>query len=60
MVMKSASTRCCCRSDAGGASIFFGFARGISPLPPLGAVQTTLIGGLAAAAAFGIAKLIGH
>jgi len=40
----------------------FGYVKGhFTGLPPLrGAVQTTLIGGLAAGAAFGIAKLIGH
>ncbi len=40
----------------------FGYVKGhFTGLPPLrGAIQTTLIGGLAAGAAFGIARLIGH
>ena len=40
----------------------FGYVKGhFTGLPPLrGAVQTTLIGGVAAGAAFAIAKLIGH
>src|SRR5229473_1740958 len=40
----------------------FGYVKGrFTGLPPMrGAIQTTLIGGLAAGAAFGIAKLIGH
>jgi VIT1/CCC1 family predicted Fe2+/Mn2+ transporter len=44
------------------ALFVFGYVKGhFTGLPPLrGAVQTTLIGGLAAGAAFGIAKLIGH
>src|SRR5438552_13089893 len=44
------------------ALFVFGYVKGhYTGLPPLrGAVQTTLIGGAAAAAAFSIAKLIGH
>jgi len=44
------------------ALFVFGYVKGhFTGLPPLrGAVQTTLIGGLAASAAFAIAKLIGH
>jgi VIT1/CCC1 family predicted Fe2+/Mn2+ transporter len=44
------------------ALFVFGYVKGrFTGLPPLrGAVQTTLIGGLAAGAAFLIAKLIGH
>ena len=44
------------------ALFVFGFVKGrFTGLPPLrGALQTTLIGGLAAAAAFGIARLIGR
>ena len=44
------------------ALFVFGYVKGhFTGLPPMrGAIQTTLIGGLAAGAAFGIAKLIGH
>jgi VIT1/CCC1 family predicted Fe2+/Mn2+ transporter len=44
------------------ALFIFGYVKGhFTGLPPMrGAVQTTLIGGLAAGAAFSIAKLIGH
>jgi VIT1/CCC1 family predicted Fe2+/Mn2+ transporter len=44
------------------ALFVFGFVKGrFTGLPPLrGALQTTLIGGLAAAVAFGIARLIGR
>ncbi|HTM49731.1 MAG TPA: VIT1/CCC1 transporter family protein [Bryobacteraceae bacterium] len=44
------------------ALFVFGYVKGhFTGLPPMrGAVQTTLIGGLAAGAAFSIAKLIGH
>jgi VIT1/CCC1 family predicted Fe2+/Mn2+ transporter len=44
------------------ALFVFGFVKGrFTGLPPLrGGIQTTLIGGLAAAAAFGIARLIGR
>jgi len=44
------------------ALFVFGYVKGhFTGLPPLrGAIQTTLIGGLAAGAAFTIAKLIGH
>jgi len=44
------------------ALFIFGYIKGhYTGLPPLrGAMQTTLIGGTAAAAAFSIAKLIGH
>ena len=44
------------------ALFVFGYIKGrFTGLPPLrGALQTTLIGGTAAAAAFAIAKLIGH
>ncbi len=44
------------------ALFVFGYIKGrFTGLPPIrGAIQTTLIGGLAAAAAFGIARLIGR
>jgi len=44
------------------ALFVFGYVKGhYTGLPPLrGALQTTIIGGLAAGAAFGIARLIGH
>lgn len=44
------------------ALFLFGYVKGrFTGLPPLrGAIQTTLIGGLAAGAAFGIARLIGR
>jgi vacuolar iron transporter family protein len=44
------------------ALFVFGYIKGhYTGLPPLrGAMQTTLIGGAAAAAAFSIAKLISH
>ena len=63
MVMKSVSTALLLSVGVTLVALFvFGFVKGhFTGLPPLrGAVQTTLIGGLAAAAAFGIAKLIGH
>jgi VIT1/CCC1 family predicted Fe2+/Mn2+ transporter len=63
MVFEQASTALACSVVVTLIALFiFGYVKGsYTGLPPLrGAIQTTLIGGAAAAAAFVIAKLISH
>ena len=63
MLVRSTSTALMLSVGVTIVALFvFGYVKGhFTGLPPLrGAIQTTLIGGLAAGAAFTIAKLIGH